>query len=429
MHNFLAGRSSFYTGRKARTPLTCKSMGRAVLLLLTAGLISYLMTMASSPDFDSDTDLLLSQVPEASFHLKLSCSAQDPTYIPSQNISDSEDIDEYTPLKKFRKGRFNPPVDEAYLENLHEHGKAKNTKKDTMWSVGVFSTWRLSRMLNIEGKPIEYSPNIPELNKDIKMEDLDFWLARFVCEVNRVDGSPYPATSLKHICAGIQRHLRENCNRFDIALFDSPCFGKFRQALDGRMKQLNKQGVRTHKKQAEVFSIEDEQKFWESGVFNWTSSKGLFNAIYFYTSKVFALRSADEHCTLTVDQFQFGKNAQGEYVRFLGKPCKNNPGGLKTSGKVSFKDLIQYASPSNPRCYVRMLKVYLSCIPKEGPFYRRPLACKSGEDPRFSVQKVGIHSFETLMQKLCQEAGIEGYHTGHSAKVRLICIIQTIKLT
>lgn len=38
-------------------------------------------------------------------------------------------------------------------------------------------------------------------------------------------------------------------------------------------------------------------------------------------------------------------------------------------------------------------------------------------DTRFSQQKVGLHQFEHLMQRICKEAGIGGYFTGHSGKV------------
>ena len=139
--------------------------------------------------------------------------------------------------------------------------------------------------------------------------------------------------------------------------------------------------------------------------------------IFSVLGKIFGLRAADEHASLLAEQFVFGSDTQGEYVRFQGRPCKNNQGGLKTSGRVAFKDIKQYAQPKNPRCYVKLLKMYLKAIPKTGPFYRRPLAANFCGDVRFSKQKMGVHQFEGLMQKICKEAGLEGYFTGHSGKV------------
>ena len=183
------------------------------------------------------------------------------------------------------------------------------------------------------------------------------------------------------------------------------------------MKELNKKGVHLHKKQAQPLSIEHEELLWEKEVFTDSSSQGLQNAIYFYTSKIFGLRAADEHSQLDVNQFHFGFDAQGEYVQYKGKVCKNNQGGLATTGRVQFKDIVQYTQPSNPRRYVQLLKKYLQAIPRSGPFYRRPLLTRYDGDLRFSKQKVGVHTFEGLLQKMMKQAGIPGYFTGHSGKV------------
>ena len=139
--------------------------------------------------------------------------------------------------------------------------------------------------------------------------------------------------------------------------------------------------------------------------------------MYFYTSKIFGLRAADEHANMEVCQFEFGFDIEGEYVRFKGRPNKNNQGGLKQNGKVAFKDIKQYCQTSNPRCFVKLLRRYLNLIPSEGAFYRRPLLANYDGDVRFSKQKVGIHQFETLIQRLTKEAGLDGYYTGHSGKV------------
>ena len=260
---------------------------------------------------------------------------------------------------------------------------------------------------------------VPSLSPTIPCEVLDYWLQRFVLEIKRKDGSPYPANSLKHLCAGIQRHMRDVLNRPDVSMFEGIEFHQFRKTLDGKMKELNKLGIGTHTKQAQPLTRDHEEVFWDKGIFNYVESKALQNAIYFYTSKVFALRAADEHANLLVEQFTFESDKEGEYVRFKGRVCKNNQGGLKTSGKISFKDLRQYAQPSNPRCYVKLLRLYLKAVPDKGPFYRRPLVSKFCGDIRFSRQKVGLHQFEGLMQKLCKEAGFDGYFTGHSGKVSL----------
>ena len=118
-----------------------------------------------------------------------------------------------------------------------------------------------------------------------------------------------------------------------------------------------------------------------------------------------------------VDQFKFGQDRQGHFVRFMGRKCKSHQGGLKETGCLPLKDIKQYVSATNPRCYVKLLREYLSFVPDSGAFYRRPLPPKQSGDVRFSKQKVGIHQFESVVQRMCSEAGLKGNFTGHSGKV------------
>ena len=83
--------------------------------------------------------------------------------------------------------------------------------------------------------------------------------------------------------------------------------------------------------------------------------------------------------------------------------------------RVTPKDLIIYAKPElADRCVVGAFQLYLSLIPKEGAFYRRPLC---GSPPRFSSQKIGIHTLEKIVLDFCKQAGFEGRFTNHSGKV------------
>ena len=42
------------------------------------------------------------------------------------------------------------------------------------------------------------------------VEELNYWLKRFILEVMRGDGKPYPANSLYSISTGLLRHFRED---------------------------------------------------------------------------------------------------------------------------------------------------------------------------------------------------------------------------
>jgi hypothetical protein len=356
-------------------------------------------------DFDSDTDNLLSQVLEA-------------------QSDDNDDLKDFK-VKSKGKTRFGPLVSDKEIQDVAESAQAKNTVKDTKWALKLFTEWKKAR--NVEAMKSTGTKSqqemVPGLTATIPKDKLNYWFCRFVLEIRKRDGSPYPPATLRHILAALQRYLRETHNRSDLSIFDDPEFNQLRKALDGKMKHLSSDGIGLHRKQANCLEVEDEQVMWDKGVFNEGCATGLHNLMYFYTAKIFGLRAADEHRGLKVEQFTFGSDKYGQFVEYKGGVCKTHQGGLKQTGRNSFKCLKQYASPANPRCYVRLLKKYFALIPDKGPFYRRPLPNSQAGQIKFSKQPVGVHHFESLLQKLTKEAGLEGYYTGHSAKVRIIIIM------
>ena len=216
--------------------------------------------------------------------------------------------------------RFGPLVDTDEVESLKASAVPKNTSKDTAWTVKVFSDWRNAR--NTETRKYGIKKDkwalVPELSHDIETKLLDYWMQRFIIEAKRRDGTPYPALTVKHLCVGIQRFLREKMNRPDISFFDGIEFHGLRRALDGQMKILNKTGLKIHPKQAQPIKRDHESLFWEKGIFSMDDARSLQSAVYFYTSKVFGLRAADEHSSLMVEQFSFGSDDQGQFIRYQG---------------------------------------------------------------------------------------------------------------
>ena len=87
--------------------------------------------------------------------------------------------------------------------------------------------------------------------ENLSAHDLDNYLAKFIVEVNRQDGAPYPPDTLYQLVSGIQRHLKEN-GRPELGILDPKNldFVQTRQVLDAQMKQLTTCGVGTAKKQA-----------------------------------------------------------------------------------------------------------------------------------------------------------------------------------
>ncbi len=65
----------------------------------------------------------------------------------------------------------------------------------------------------------------------------------------------------------------------------------------------------------------------------------------FYNYKVFGFRAMNEHVNLVVEQYDFGVNETGEFIRFHGRVSKNVQGGLQQR-KVDVNDI--YNMHKNP---------------------------------------------------------------------------------
>ena len=55
-----------------------------------------------------------------------------------------------------------------------------------------------------------------------------------------------------------------------------------------------------------------EIELWEKGVFNTDTAEGLTNVVFWYNSKLFDLRAANEHSNLEVGQFTI--DTDGKYL-------------------------------------------------------------------------------------------------------------------
>ncbi|XP_032880169.1 uncharacterized protein LOC116975321 [Amblyraja radiata] len=272
---------------------------------------------------------------------------------------------------KVRSGKHSMEEKEL-LALQQDSGIPYNTKKATAWGVRVWDEWGKTRNSYIMEQGVQRNElflYVPELCYEITHDELNFWLCRFVLEVRRQDGSEYPPNSLRLLCCSILRHLRENCRRSDIDFFNKlkPDFAEFRATLDNRMKQLQRLGIGLVRKQAQPYTEDDEERLWQV-VFHLCDAKSYSYAVYFYVCKVFALCAAKDHHKLTVDQFEFGCDMINEYVEFTGRP--SNP--QDSLEKLKIIQTRQYADSPNPRCIVSLLRRYLSMIPREGSFYRRP---------------------------------------------------------
>ena len=99
----------------------------------------------------------------------------------------------------------------------------------------TWGKWAIHRNQNLLPGEAHFNCSIEALS----VEELAFWLSRFVLEIRREDGKCYPPNSLYQLCCGLLRHLN-GCGRPEVNMFQQ---AEFRKCLDAEMKRLNSTGM------------------------------------------------------------------------------------------------------------------------------------------------------------------------------------------
>ena len=137
---------------------------------------------------------------------------------------DFDDREDFQLTKAQQNERFGVPVSDADVDRAIAERVPEKTRRQTAWAVSVFPSWCVAR---------------GEQSDIVTMDagTMQQKLCRFILEVRRQDGAPYPAKTLYSIVAGIQRFLRES-GRHEIGFLNQadPTFGRLRQALDLELK-------------------------------------------------------------------------------------------------------------------------------------------------------------------------------------------------
>ena len=190
---------------------------------------------------------------------------------------------------KFERA-YASPKGKATVQSARVASTPTKTKEQTEWAVKVWKEWALSRNTRFLSDKQPFSTTFCELT----VSEMDFWLSRFVLEVRKRNGDPYPPNTLYQLICGLQHQLREH-GCADVKLFDNPSLHGFRFTLDGKMKRLNGTGNYMTKKQAQPITKEQENRLWELGLLGDHNAHVLLNTIVYQVGYFFALRSGNEH--------------------------------------------------------------------------------------------------------------------------------------
>ncbi|KAK6188604.1 hypothetical protein SNE40_004747 [Patella caerulea] len=330
--------------------------------------------------------------------------------IPTQQLVDMPCV------TRDNKGRFSSPVKQADLENIQKCSVPIKTRNNNKWVLNLWKDW----VDNRNSKPETYFEKgklIPTDINTLNDEELQFWLQRFIVEIRRKDGTNYPPNTLVQIVSGLQRYIKNDCNRNNVHILrdDDEKFSTFRKILDSEMKRLTSLGFGTKVKSCEPVL---------PGVFSMNTAEGLSNAIFFYNGKAFAFRGMEQHKCVEDEQFEIltDQKNKRKFIRFTPRIQKNSQGGLKRKN-VTITPIEHYEQPDNERCLVKMYDYYLSLIPRKGFLYKKTLTTTvtdESQHPRFSAANITFNKLSQMFKKFYQQAGlsIEGRTiSNHSGRV------------
>ena len=199
-----------------------------------------------------------------------------------------------------------------------------------------------------------------------------------------------------------------------------PQLAGFQRTLDGEMKRLRSIGLGARKRQAEPIQVSEENALWEKGLLGCITPQVLVDTMVFLCGLYFALRSGQEHRSLTFDQIELFEPDDGPaYLVYTENVSKNNTGGL-AQRKVQAKQVVHHSNTSNPeRCFVQLFKIYHQHCPqvnKSSAFYLTPLKKPKG-DIWYGTTPIGHNTLSKTVKRLCDAAGIGGFKTNHSLRV------------
>ena len=176
------------------------------------------------------------------------------------------------PAKKSRFCKLN----QEELDSLSKACVPKNTESSSKWALENFKSW-MSQRNECGGEKCPES-----LLEDMEPTSLNKWLSILIAETRKVNGEPYPPTSLHLRLSGLQRHMRATDAERAPNIFtkNDSAFQTLHHPMDSVYRKLRADGVRTQKKCTETFTKEEENQLWECGVLGVNNPTSLLHAVW-----------------------------------------------------------------------------------------------------------------------------------------------------
>lgn len=259
---------------------------------------------------------------------------------------------------QFPKKCFASPITEEQMSTYAKGVVNDNTDKSTKWGVNTFTAWVCERNESCATYSAERCPEDLLTNKPTA-EKLNLWLCRFMLEVRKGDGTPYPPKSLYQILCGFYRHARshwKNCPNFVDK--SNLAFSELHATCNRLAVELRRAGIGAKVKHAAVISQAEEDQLWDSGAIGIFNPKVLLHCAFYYVGKCFCLRGGQELRELKPSQFVRGYNPDS--YTHVDNGSKNHKGTFG-NGKDSNKVVTILATNTLPKCVISWISTSRGC--------------------------------------------------------------------
>ena len=159
-------------------------------------------------------------------------------------------------------------------------------KNSTKWALDNFKSWMGHRNSCSADKCPE------NLLEEMEPSHLNKWLSIFIAETRKVNEKPYPPTSLHLLLSGLQHYMKslDKEQAPNIFFKNNPAFTRLHHTMDSLLqKTLSKwSGVGAQKRSTEIFTKEEENQLWESGVLGTDNPTSLLRAVFSTVARSFA---------------------------------------------------------------------------------------------------------------------------------------------
>ena len=251
-------------------------------------------------------------------------------------------------------------------------------------------------------------------------DELCNFLASLYVGVRRADKQPYQRNSLLGLRGALHRHMRES-RGFDI--INSSDFHRANAALDGKLKQMKRDGDLKPVQHKEVITDDDMEKI-KYYFLRSKSAEDLNLWVWFSITLHLSLRGRELQRKLTKNDLikKTDENGRSYYELNADFATKNHPGGVNDKHSPGNAGRIQ-----DPDQVLSIDLLLSSLNPAREELFQRPKpdkSIKAGEKVWYENAPMGKNSLGNMMARISEVCKLSKKYTNHSVRATAVSRLQ-----